>query len=219
MESLIKTGAIYEIIKQELLTLPGESAHKEMVPFRTLSSIAKPGKNAKESAVLCLLSTYQDDITITLMERTKDSSPHSGQISLPGGKKENFDLNLAATALRETEEEIGILPRNVSILGKLTPIYIPVSNFSVQPFIGQVKTETPFILSEKEVQSVFKITVRDLLNPRNNIKKDIPNHLGQTLKNVPCFFINDRIIWGATSIILNEFKVVIENIIAKKNTH
>ena len=216
MESLIKTGAIYELIQQELLTLPGESAHIDMIPFRTLSSIAKPSKNVKESAVLCLLSAKEQELSITLMERTSDGSPHSGQISLPGGKKEKYDLNLAATALRETQEEIGIQPENVDLLGKLTPIYIPVSNFSVQPFIGLVQSETPFILSEREVKSVFKIKVSDLLNPKSKVKKDIPNHMGQVLKNIPCFYIEERIIWGATSIILNEFKVILENVISKK---
>lgn len=217
MNSHIKSGAIYELIKKEMIDLPGEKAHLEMVPYRTAESLYKKDKQIpKQSAVLCLLSNQNKTLEITLMERTIDNSPHSGQISFPGGKMELHDQNLATTALRETQEEIGIAPEKIELIGQLTPFYIPVSNFEVTPFIGFSKEPNQLILSKREVKSVFTITIDDLLNPNHVAKKDIPNHLGQVLKNIPCFFIDNRVIWGATSIILNEVKQVYE-LVAKKH--
>lgn len=213
MKSLIESGAIYKLIEQELKNLPGEAAHLDMIPYRTKESIVNNRrKAAKKSAVLCLLSVANNTVQITLMERTKDGSPHSGQISFPGGKMEPTDPHLSYTALRETHEEIGISPNSISIIGELTPFYIPVSNFEVNPFIGHTETKQKLVLSNREVKSVFNVTIDDLLDPSNTIYRDIPNHLGQTLKNIPCFYINQKVIWGATSLVLNEVKMIWQKI-------
>ena len=219
MKSFIESGAIYELIQKELTHLPGERAHLEMVPYRTKESLFDPkGKAPKKSAVLCLLTEKNHSLEITLMERTRDGSPHSGQISFPGGKMEKSDPHLSYTALRETHEEIGIPPNQIKVLGELSSFYIPVSNFHVTPFIGFTNNVGSLVLSEKEVKSVFKITIDDLLNSRNLTKRDIPNHLGMVLKNVPCFYINDKIIWGATSLILNEVKMIYQNLMSQHMT-
>ncbi|MFK8037632.1 MAG: CoA pyrophosphatase [Crocinitomicaceae bacterium] len=221
MNSAIKSGAIYKLIQDELTNLPGEKAHLEMVPYRSKESLtASKNTRIKESAVLCLLTQKNKSISITLMERTIDNSPHSGQISFPGGKMELFDKNLNETALRETHEEIGIHPSEIIVLGQLTPFYIPVSNFQVTPFIGYTTGNKTLKLSKREVKTVFEIDIQDLINPIHLTKKDIPNHLGQTLKNIPCFLIDNRVIWGATSLILNEVKLIyntIENQLKKKH--
>lgn len=214
MKSLVQSGAIYKLIENELNNLPGEKAHLEMIPYRTPESLLNPGKNlAKQSAVLCLLSAKDNGLEIILMERTQDDSPHSGQISFPGGRMEKFDLDLSQTALRETHEEIGVKPSSIKLIGQLTPFYIPVSNFQVTPFIGYTEAMGPLVLSKKEVVSVFNITINDLLNQDHQTKRDIPNHRGQVLKNIPCFYINEKVIWGATSLILNELKIIYQNII------
>ena len=84
MKSLIESGAIYELIEKELNNLPGEKAHIEMIPYRTAESLANfDDRLSKKSAVLCLLTAKNQTLEITLMERTKDGSPHSGQISFP----------------------------------------------------------------------------------------------------------------------------------------
>ena len=216
MKSLIESGAIYELIEKELNNLPGEKAHIEMIPYRTAESLANfDDRLSKKSAVLCLLTAKNQTLEITLMERTKDGSPHSRQISFPGGKMEETDNNLSHTALRETHEEIGIAPNKIKLIGQLTPFYIPVSNFQVTPFIGFGDNFGPLRLSRQEVVSVFNISIEDLLNPQFLTKKDIPNHLGQTLKNVPCFYINEKVIWGATSLILNEVKLILNAIAAR----
>ncbi len=210
MNKIITNGAIYELIRKELETLPGEVAHAEMIPFRLKSSLAlAKGPSPKLSAVLCLLYKKNDMVNIILMERQQDGSTHSGQISFPGGKKEKEDKNMLETALRETEEEIGINRAKVNVLGKLTNVYIPVSNFLVEPYIGWIDQPGNLVLSEREVRSVFDINIKELMDPSRKIKTDIPNNNGHTLKNVPCFYINDKIIWGATSLMLNELKHIL----------
>jgi len=213
MNSAINSGTIYKLIEEQLRNLPAEKAHLEMIPYRTVESL-RPSKDKKEknSAVLCLFAINANSLDIILMERTEDGSPHSGQISFPGGKQEKYDENLSDTALRETFEEIGIQSEKITLIGKLTSLYIPVSNFKVNPFIGYTKNFDTLNLSQKEVKSVFKITSQDLLNPKHKVKKDIPNHLGQVLKNIPCFYINEKVIWGATALILNEVKMIFEKI-------
>ena len=123
-------------LKKSVIDLPGEESHLEMIPFRKPSSSYKSNySTAKESAVMCLIFEKNNELFGLLMERTEDGGKHSGQVSFPGGKKELTDDNLLDTALRETYEEIGIQYQTVTVLGELTRVYIPVSNFLVQPFI------------------------------------------------------------------------------------
>jgi len=211
MNELINNGAIYKLIEEELKQLPGEESHIEMIPFRLQSSLSlTKDVTPRLSAVLCLLYQNHDDIHIVLMERQNYGGTHSGQISFPGGKKENEDSTLIDTALRETEEEIGIERHKVNLLGKLTNVYIPVSNFLVEPYVGWIEAPNQFNLSEREVKTVFNIKFSELLNPLSKTKKNVITHKGHTLKNVPCFYIEERIIWGATSLMLNELKHLLE---------
>lgn len=212
MTGLIKNNAIYELIEKGLQNLPGESSHQEMIPFRLKSTLTIKNSNPKLSAVLCLIYKHEDHLEIILIERQKDGGKHSGQISFPGGKKEESDKNLAETALRESNEEIGIEPSSVRILGKLTNVYIPVSNFSVEPYVGIIDKPISYILSEREVNAVFTIKHNELIDPNSKTHKDISNHQGHKIKNVPCFYIDNKIIWGATSLILNELKEILISI-------
>jgi 8-oxo-dGTP pyrophosphatase MutT (NUDIX family) len=200
----------YKNIKKELANLPGKAAHLEMIPFRLPSSDYQGDYNtAKLSAVMCLLFTENNETHGILMERTEDGGKHSGQISFPGGKKELDDPNLEYTALRETHEEIGIHPDSVTVLGELTEVYIPISNFLIQPYLGIIDPDFELNLSPQEVKSVFHFKVTDLLNPSTKQKRTIKNHNGIGLKDIPCFELDSKIIWGATSLILNELKVVL----------
>ena len=200
----------YKSIKKELENLPGETAHLEMIPYRLASSEYKYDINqVKLSAVLALLFKKENDMYCILMERTEDGGKHSGQISFPGGKKENNDHNLEFTALRETHEEIGIHPNSVTILGKLTQVFIPISNFLIQPFVGVIDSDFEFNLSPREVKSAFYFKVKDLLEPSTKQHQTIKNHQGIGLKNIPCFVLENKVVWGATSLILNELKVIL----------
>jgi 8-oxo-dGTP pyrophosphatase MutT (NUDIX family) len=202
----------YKAIKNQLDNLPGEQAHFEMIPYRILTSEYKEKKqHAKLSAVMCLLFEKQSNIYGVLIERQDDGGKHSGQIAFPGGKIELTDQSLLETALRETEEEIGIKKELIEPIGALTPVFIPVSNYMVHPFIGILKDQTEYILCEDEVKSVIEFNLKDLLDEKCKTFKTISNHLGHNLKNVPCFILNDKIVWGATSLILNEIKTILIN--------
>ena len=201
----------YKSIKKELANLPGEAAHLEMIPYRLASSLSKYNiDSVKHSAVMCLLFKRNNEIHCILMERTEDGGKHSGQISFPGGKKEKSDPNLEYTALRETHEEIGIHPDAVTLLGELTEVYIPISNFLIQPYIGIIEADFVFNISPLEVKSAFHFKATDLLEPTTRQKRTIKNHKGISMKEIPCFELDNKIVWGATSLILNELKIILE---------
>lgn len=203
----------YKNMKKELANLPGEAAHLEMIPFRLPSSSYEVNySSAKLSAVMCLLFIKNNETHGILMERTEDGGKHSGQISFPGGKKEIHDPNLEHTALRETHEEIGIHPDSVTVLGELTEVYIPISNFLIQPYLGIIDSDFEFKLSTLEVKSAFHFKISDLLAPSTKQNRTIKNHKGIGMKDVPCFELDSKIVWGATSLILNELKVVLGRI-------
>lgn len=203
----------FKRIKVQLDNLPGELAHLEMIPYRRLSSTFQiDKKQAKQSAVLCLLKQVNNNLFCLLIERQTDGGKHSGQIAFPGGKKDKEDNNLEQTALRETYEEVGIENQNIEILGELTSVYIPVSNFFVQPFIGILQEDQKLVLSTREVKEAFWFNVNELLNEDCKTKRSIKNHQGIIMKDIPCFILNNKVVWGATSLILNELKQLLVNL-------
>ena len=200
-------------LEKELGSLPGEKSHIEMIPFRLAGSSYKSNyMNAKLSAVMCLFYIKNDELFGVLMERTEDGGKHSGQVSFPGGKKDTIDFNLKETALRETFEEIGIYRDSIKILGELTEVYIPVSNFLVKPYLGIIDSEVEMKLSKNEVKAIFNFSINELLNSKNKKLRTIKNHKEVKMKNIPCFILNDRIVWGATALILNEIKYILQKV-------
>lgn len=200
-------------LSQELENLPGESAHIDMLPFRIKTSEAlKKTTNYKLSATLLLLYEKDGLPHFILTERQTYAGKHSGQISFPGGKTEPFDATTAQTALRETKEELGIDPTKITLMGKLTEVYIPVSNFLIHPYIGFVAQLPPLSPDSYEVKEVLHVSCNDLLANKSRIKTDIPVENGRVIKQIPAFNLTDRIVWGATAIILNEFKYILKRI-------
>lgn len=194
-------------------TLPGREAQYKMAHGARnawLDNYHVP-KNAKHAATLALLYPRQGDFHIALMKRvTNPKDRHSGQVSFPGGKVEKDDRDLAQTALREAEEELGIPQAAVSILGQLTDLYIPVSNFLVFPFIGFTPNKPDFQLQHKEVQQLVEAPISTLLNKENRKTTDLTLFNNLTLRDVPYFDINGNIVWGATAMMLNELTTIIE---------
>ena len=200
-------------IKEELQNLPGESAHLEMFPLRKASSLAIP-KNGiyKVSAIMAMLFSEEEELKLTLTQRHDYKGKHGGQISFPGGKAENFDNSTEQTALRETHEEIGIEPNQITVLGKLTDVYIPVSKFLVHPYVGYHDSNPKFIASDKEVKEIITFNIVDLLQEKNRQTTKIKTSNGLYLKDIPCFTIQDKIVWGATALMLNELKIILNRI-------
>lgn len=192
--------------------LPGVAAHFQMAhKLRTYT----PGtpSTAMESAVCILLFPNEEgSFSFTLMERTSTNKrdKHKGQISLPGGKKDDSDSSLAQTALRELNEEVGVLIQDVELIGQLSELYIPVSNFAVFPFIGLTNKKPSYKPQESEVKDIFEVDIKTLLDPENIKHKDIRISEHITLKMVPYFELEGRVVWGATAMILSELKEIVK---------
>jgi 8-oxo-dGTP pyrophosphatase MutT (NUDIX family) len=191
-------------------SLPGRSAQLKMSSPARIQELMRvsPPEDAIQSSVLILLYPFAGSIGLVLMLRPEYRGLHSGQISLPGGKHEETDESLIYTALREAQEEIGIDAGQVQVIGQLTEMYIPPSNFLVTPVIGYLTTQPHFTADRKEVAAIIEIGLDDLLDERNRQMKNMELSLGFSLK-VPSYFINENIIWGATAMILSELREIV----------
>ena len=189
-------------------TLPGKAAQEIMAPTLRFTGIKYPGPaKAKRSGVLLLLYPDKTGWTTVFIERTA-YGPHGGQISLPGGKIETEDKNLQATALRETKEEIGVSSEQIVVVGELTSLYVPNSNFFISPFVGFVKEAPEMIKDDKEVAPIIKIGIKELFDARNKSLKSFSKS-GQNI-HAPCYSADGHVIWGATAMIMSEFEVLVK---------
>lgn len=201
------------ITKIQSAKLQGEAAHSiYSPPYRPLYSYDQIlEKNPKFAAVNILLYLKNNEWYLPLIVRsTNERDRHSGQISLPGGKKEDDDLNYAATAKRETSEEVGISEHYIRIIRELSPIYIPPSNFYVKAFVSYTKKNPTFILQETEAVELIEFPISSILK-----LKDQPEMMtlpGSRGVQVPVIHFNGYYIWGATSMILSEFSQLLKNL-------
>ncbi len=201
------------LTKIQQATLQGESAHEVYSPpYRPLYSYDEIlTKNPKFAAVNILLYLKENEWYVPLFVRSENERDrHSGQISLPGGKKEDFDLNFAATAKRETSEEVGIDEHYIRIIRELSPIYIPPSNFYVKAFVSYTKKNPQFFLQETEAVELIEFPISSILTLGNEPEmRVLPSSRGV---KVPVIDFNGYIIWGATSMILSEFSQLLKNL-------
>jgi 8-oxo-dGTP pyrophosphatase MutT (NUDIX family) len=203
-----------QALQNELKNLPGEEAHLEMFPMRGRTSEAlKTASNYKLSGVMALFYPEGTSHKIILTERQTYDGKHSGQMSFPGGKLEPGEETSLQAALRETHEEIGIDPANIHVIGQLSQVYIPVSNFLVHPYLGFLEKAPVYKLDEREVKALVAIDLIDLLNSERRIITTISLGPGASLKDVPAFFIEEKIIWGATALMLNEIRFILQRIV------
>ena len=135
-------------------------------------------KPNKASVLICIYQNTDGKACFALMERADDNSVHSGQICLPGGKTEKLDYSNWSTAVRETEEEIGINKNDLSFVKELSSIYIPPSNFIVYPYIATYIKTPSFKIDKNEVKKVFNVSLKALLSEKSIVEIDIHNHFG-----------------------------------------
>ncbi|MBT6438997.1 MAG: CoA pyrophosphatase [Flavobacteriales bacterium] len=210
----------FDIFQSKLLAelekpLPGIEAHFKLAPYKRLI-----GKNAREkdpspklSAVLALLFPKNNEPHILLTLRNTYKGVHSKQVSFPGGKREKIDTSFEQTALRETEEEIGINTKSIQILGKLTEVYIPPSRFLVHPFVGVTPSSPIFKPDAHEVSEIIECPISQLLDDSIIKEKNIFLTTTQQKMKTKYFDVNGHVVWGATAIMLSELKDIIKQIV------
>lgn len=185
--------------------LPGRAAQYHMAPMPRPGAEMddSPAPNARQSSVLLLLYPYEETVYIPLILRPTYPGVHSGQVGLPGGGYEPGDGDLIKTALREAQEEVGIDPARVNVLGKLSTLYIRPSNNLVLPVVGWAAERPDFLPDQREVALLIEASLLEFLDPANR-RTEVWELRGRTA-NVPLFGVRNQTIWGATAMILGEF--------------
>jgi 8-oxo-dGTP pyrophosphatase MutT (NUDIX family) len=204
----------YLITKLKKIELPGESFHYQLAPLfrqKELETLSEQRKNANYAGVISLLYPKNGEIYMAFILRKTYKGVHSNQIGFPGGRYEEVDLNLERTALRETEEEIGVEANKIKLIKPLTQLYIPPSNFLVHPFLGYVDFEPSFVLQESEVENMIEIPLSICLD-KNNLNTEIIQASYAKNVEVPAFNFNGNVVWGATAMILSEIRELFSRI-------
>lgn len=184
--------------------LPGPPAHAKMSPPHRSIPDLNTLKDYRSSSVMLLVLNKSNVPHLLFIERSDDGRVHSGQIGLPGGKAELHDRDSVATAFRETKEEIGVDEKQIQFLGKLSPLYIPPSNFLVNPFVGSVDKEAVFIPDKNEVKRILEIPLQDFYKD-GVINFEAEHNTQRGISKAPCYELHGVKIWGATCMILTEF--------------
>ena len=195
--------------------LPGLDSQLQMAPLERRRHVKRfrVPDDARKSAVLILLYPQGDhNWHLPIQVRNAYPGVHSRQLGLPGGGMEPEDAHYEATALRETREEIGVPSDHIQLLGRLSPLYIPPSNYFVQPIVGTAAQRPDFTPDPSEVAELLEVPLRDFLDPANNVEATIERGDGHAYR-VPSFQVQGRTIWGATAMMLNEFRTITEEII------
>ena len=185
--------------------LPGRKSQERMLP--TIREPFTVKGRCREAAVMLLIYPDENIRRMVFIKRNEYRGPHSGQVSFPGGMKEQHDKDHTSTALRETEEETGVPATEIEVLGALTPLIIPVSNFCVYPFIGWMDSLPEFQPNTIEVQYLICPEVQALVDPKN--RKTGRFDRGGTTVSTPYIDIDGEMIWGATAMMLSEFTALI----------
>lgn len=204
------------VVKIKHLQLFGESSHAKMSPPYRLD-LAKKMKekalSAKKAGVMALFYPNRQAYTnLVLILRKTYKGVHSAQVGFPGGKFEKSDHSLEFTALRETEEEIGIPNEQIQVLRKISPLYIPPSNFMVHPYMGILDHYPKFRKQEDEVEQILEISLNEFLLESNSISTVVPTSYNVEVE-VPAFKLNGHIVWGATAMMLGEIKDLLKQVL------
>lgn len=204
------------VVKIKHLRLLGEASHAKLSPpyrLELAKKVKAKHKTAKTSAVMALFyPNVNNQTNLVLILRKSYKGVHSAQVGFPGGKYEDQDQDVMQTALRETEEEIGVLQQDIEVVCKLSPIYIPPSNFMVHPFLGFSEQPLQFKKQDSEVDAIIEVKLNDFLDDTNVITTKVPTSYNIEV-DVPAFKLNNHIVWGATAMMLSELKDLLKQVL------
>lgn len=160
------------------------------------------GGNLRPASVLIPLVDHGGHLSVLLTQRTDHLNHHPGQISFPGGRAEPEDADVIATALRETQEEVGIEPESIKVIGRLDD-YLTRTGFAVTPVVGVLRPPLSLTLEENEVADAFEVPLNFLMDRRNHILSERPFEGYQ--RKFYAMQYGERYIWGATAGMLVHF--------------
>lgn len=187
--------------------LPGITAHLRMAPeHRAMELLAVENQeyHPKLSAVLVILFHENDKMKIVFIRRSEYVGIHSGQMAFPGGRYEEEDGDLQVTALREVEEETGVKADTLEMLGQLSDLYVPPSNFMVRAYVAYALQRPVYQKDEREVQEIIEFDLKDFYRQDIIKRKDFPAFNSSGSTSAPYYEINGVVIWGATAMMMAE---------------
>ncbi len=192
--------------------LPGYAAQRMMEPPMR-NTFELDSSKAKKAATNLILYFEQEWKFILIQRASHPLDKHKGQISFPGGSIDGNESSEQA-AIRETQEEIGVQKEEMEIIGKLSDLFIPVSNFIVAPYVslGNIDFDS-LIKEEAEVAEILSISLSDFLNDAHIKRKEMKMANGFILKDIPVYEINGHDIWGATAMMLSEFREIVKLVV------
>lgn len=203
------------IPKLECEILPGEEAHMLMTPPERadiMKTLDVEKVNPRKAAVMMLFYPRNDKTNIVLILRNSYKGVHSSQIAFPGGKVEDYDASMMHTALRETHEEIGIAPNQITVIRPFSEVYIPPSNFMVSPFLGYSSETLLFNPDPEEVAGIIEFPIEHFLDDTIVVNQKMDTAYSKSII-VPSFKIYEHFVWGATAMMLSELKETLKKVL------
>lgn len=215
MLPLLSRPPLINTIQEKLIRtpLPGIDAHLRMAHAVRKVDPHQDVHNAKEAGVLItLFEKSPGDFQVIFIRRGSghEQDKHAGQIGFPGGKREANDPDMMYTAMREAKEEVALDLSIIDILGPLSPLFITVSKYRVQPFVAYAYEPPKLTRQESEIEEILELPLAEFksANVRQETKIQLAPRI--TLNHVPCFLINGHVIWGATAMIMNELLEILD---------
>ena len=199
--------------KEEIFTLlqkvkPGINAQLVFYPEREFGNYTNI--ELRKAAVGIHLYNKGKSTYFILIERSKYDGLHSQQIAFPGGKFDEDDRELEYTARRESQEEIGIPVNSGELVTELSAVVVSVSKFIVSPFVFFHEKEPEILINYREVATILKVKLSDFLE-KDHSNRNIKISENMQIKNMPCYEIQEKIVWGATALMLNELKIILKD--------